>query len=132
MSRDANTGAENGELQDGIRTSRPLIFLHFDNSISLLYAENLQVYWMFNKPYEKAVKKWNGYEYLEFCEFKTVQKLFEVGFIQGKRGSKLFRSLGLTHKKLSTRHPKTRRRHFRKIQPFPLSKLEGLEKVIEP
>jgi hypothetical protein len=30
---------------------------------------------MFKQPYEKAVKKWNGYEYLEFCEFKTVQRL---------------------------------------------------------
>ena len=117
------------------RTSRwdknlkSLIFLHFDNSFSLLYAENLQVYWMFKKPYEKAVKKWSGYEYLEFCEFETVQKLFEARFIQGKRGSKLFRSLGLTQKKLSRRHLKTRREYIQKIQPIPLSRLE---KTIEP
>jgi hypothetical protein len=79
---------------------KPLIFLHFDNSISLLYAENLQVYWMFKKPYEKAVKKWNGYEYLEFCEFETIQQLFHARFVQGKRRLDLFKSLGLTHKKM--------------------------------
>jgi Lhr-like helicase len=84
---------------------------------------------MFKQPYEKAVKKWNGYEYLEFCEFETVQKLFEARYIQGKRGSKLFRSLGLTRKKFSRRHPKSRRRYIRKIQPIPLSRLE---KTIDP
>jgi hypothetical protein len=80
---------------------RPLAFLHFDNSITLLYTRSLRVYWMFKQPYEKAVKKWNGYEYLEFCEFKTVQRLFHSRFVKCKRRFDLFKSLGLTRKKMS-------------------------------
>jgi len=91
---------------------RPLIFLHFDNSISLLYAENLQVYWMFKKPFEKAVKKWNGYEYLEFCEFETVKRLFHSRFVKGKRRLDLFKGLGLTYKSLRPRMPKIRLKHL--------------------
>jgi hypothetical protein len=56
---------------------------------------------MFKQPYEKAVKKWNSNEYLEFCEFETVQKLFHARFVNGKRRLDLFKSLGLTRKKMS-------------------------------
>ena len=50
---------------------------------------------------EKAVEKWNGYEYLEFCEFETAQRLFHSRFVEGRRGLDLFRRLDLTRKKLS-------------------------------
>jgi len=100
---------------------KPLIFLHFDNSISLLYAEKLQVYWMFKKPYEKAIKKWNGYEYPEFCEFETVQRLFQSRFVDDKRGPDLFNSLGLTHR--NTRRPNLKRKLIRKVVPIPPSRL---------
>jgi hypothetical protein len=78
-------------------------FLHFDRSIEIIHIKDYVSYLWWKKPYERPLKLWNGQgnEYLEFCRFETLQRLFEVRFIDGKRGPDIFHALGLTRKKLS-------------------------------
>lgn len=79
------------------------VFLHFDNSIKILYQPDYQVYVMFKKPFDKAIEKWNGEQYIEFCEFETLRRLFESRFIKNKRRIDLFKELDLKLKLLTKR-----------------------------
>ena len=58
-----------------------------------------------HKMERDSLKWWNGEgkEYVEFYSFDTLQRLFEVRFVEGKRKLDLFRTMGLTHKPLCTR-----------------------------
>jgi len=49
---------------------------------------------------EKAVKKWNGSEFIECTTPATLEKLFTFRFKDGLTRSKLFEKMGLTIKKL--------------------------------
>jgi hypothetical protein len=88
-------------------------FLHFDKSIGIIYMKDYMSYRWWKKPYERSLRIWNGQgnEYLEFCRFETLQRLFEVRFVEGKRRLDLFNALGLAHKPLS-RARCTPHRHF--------------------
>jgi len=83
-------------------------FLHFDKSIGIIYIKDYLSYRWWKKPYERPLRLWNGQgnEYLEFCRFETLQRLFEVRFVEDRRRSGLFNALGLTHKPLSRQHRK--------------------------
>jgi hypothetical protein len=74
--------------------------------ITRLCTIKIFVAW-FKHPFEKAIKKWDDYEYVEVCQFETLQQLFHVRFVEGKRRLDLFKGLGLTHKKLSKQKPRT-------------------------
>jgi hypothetical protein len=52
---------------------------------------------MFTKPFDIALKKWNNKDcqYIEFCNFETLQKLLIERFVNGKRRLELFNSLGV-------------------------------------
>ena len=49
-----------------------------------------------------SLKWWNGKgkEYTEFSCFDTLERLFEVRFVERKKGPELFDTLGLTKKNL--------------------------------
>lgn len=76
------------------------IYLHFDNSFSLLvdkdkYGNFTAYYLNWVKYWENAKKKLDGYEYLEFNDFSLVEYLFEARFVKQKRRDELIQELGL-------------------------------------
>lgn len=87
--------------------NKPLEYIHFDNSLSIMHQPkgltNMQWEKEMHKMERDSLKWWNGKgkEYVEFCSFDTLQRLFETRFVEGKRRLDLFRRLGLTYKKLS-------------------------------
>jgi hypothetical protein len=86
--------------------NKPAEFIHFDNSISIMFQPKGLTYMLWEKEIHKmekdSLKWWNGSkEYVEFCSFDTLQRLFEARFLNGKRGHDIFHALGLTRKKLS-------------------------------
>jgi len=80
-------------------------FIHFDNSFKIFHYPDTQRYLMFTKPFDIALKKWNNKncQYIEFCNFKTLQKLLTHRFVDGKRRKDLFDALGLKYKPISGR-----------------------------
>lgn len=82
---------------------KPFLYVHFDNSISILYQPDYYTYSVLTKPFIKAIKKWNGEEYVEFNEFEVLERLFHARFVKNKRRANLFQDLGLTSRKMSGR-----------------------------
>lgn len=93
--------------------NKPFEYIHFDNSISIMHQPKGSTYMLWEKEIHKmekdSLKWWNGKgkEYVEFCSFDTLQRLFEVRFLDGKRSPDIFHAMGLTHKKLSKQEPRT-------------------------
>ena len=87
--------------------NKPAEFIHFDDSISIMFQPKGLTYMLWEKEMHKmekdSLKWWNGKgkEYVEFCSFDTLQRLFETRFVEGKGRLDLFRRLGLTYRKLS-------------------------------
>jgi hypothetical protein len=86
-------------------------YIHFDNSFKIIaYQDNKKDAYgyyqdlMFRKPFEKIfeIKKgcWSteNCQYIEVSDFETLQKLFTYRFVDEKRRSKLFDSLGISYK----------------------------------
>jgi len=93
--------------------NKPLEFVHFDNSLTIMHQPKGLVYMLWEKEMHKmeedSLKWWNGKgkEYVELCSFDTLKRLFEVRLLDGKRGPDIFHAMGLTHKKLSKQKPRT-------------------------
>ncbi|WGM89558.1 MAG: hypothetical protein NUK63_00070 [Candidatus Bathyarchaeum tardum] len=83
------------------------VYIHFDNSISLLCNEDKVISFIFVDYWKKALEKWQGYTYLEFREFDTLKKLFNARFVKGKRREELIAELGLKLKRITGR-PKSK------------------------
>ena len=85
-------------------------FIHFDNSISIMFQPKDLPNGLFYLPCEKEMHKmekdslkwWNGKgkEYTEFSNFGTLERLFDFRFVKGKKGLNLFNALGLKRKNL--------------------------------
>jgi hypothetical protein len=88
--------------------NKPLKYIHFDNSISIMHQPKRSTHMLWEKEIHKmekdSLKWWNdkGKEYVEFCSFDTLDGLFKTRFVAGKRRSDLFNAMGLIHKPLST------------------------------
>jgi hypothetical protein len=95
------------------KLNKPLEYIHFDNSLSIMHQPKGLTYMLWEKEIHKmeedSLRWWNGKgkEYVEFCSFDTLQRLFETRFVEGKRGLDIFHAMGLTHKKLSKQKPRT-------------------------
>jgi len=74
--------------------------VHFDNSITIMYFPDYMCYWMFKQPYENAVEKWNGSEFIECTNENTLEKLFTLRFKEGLSRTELFEKMQLTIKRL--------------------------------
>ena len=94
------------------------VYVHFDNSISLLH--NKSKFYFGYEQWTNALEKWQGYQYLEFRDFKTLKELFTARFVKGKRRKDLFEAMGLELKTMQ-RDNKTIRKYLRKER---MSKLE--------
>jgi hypothetical protein len=87
--------------------NKPLEYIHFDNSLTIMHQPKGLFYMQSQKDMhrmeEDSLKLWNGRgkEYVEFCSFNTLKRLFKVRFVKGKRGPDIFHAMGLTYKKLS-------------------------------
>lgn len=89
--------------------NKPLEYIHFDNSLSIMHHPKGLTYMLWEKEIHKMEKDsliwWNGKgkEYVEFCSFDTLKRLFETRFVKGKRGLDLFHAVGLSRKPLFRR-----------------------------
>lgn len=87
--------------------NKPLEYIHFDNSLTIMHQPKGLTYMMreleMHKMEEDSLKWWNGKgkEYVEFSSFNTLKRLFRVRFVKGKRDSDIFQAMGLTCRKLS-------------------------------
>lgn len=79
-------------------------FIHFDNSISLLFLPKGKIYFLWQKKFfeqrKTSIKHWQGYEYLEVNDLEVLKRLLTERFVNGKRGLDLFDSLNMTYKRL--------------------------------
>ena len=79
-------------------------FIHFDNSISLLFKPKGRLYMLWEKKFfeqrKTSIKHWQGYEYLEVNDIEVLKRLFTERFTNGKRRLELFDSLEMTYKQL--------------------------------
>jgi hypothetical protein len=76
------------------------IYIHFDNSFKILHYVDYTQYLVFKKPFEKLLEKvWSkkvqSCQYVEVSDFETLQRLFTLRFVEGKRRRELFDSLEL-------------------------------------
>ena len=76
------------------------IYLHFDTSFSLIADKDSSgkftaYYFNWIQKWEHAAKKFDGYQYLEFNDFKLLEELFKARFVKQKREMQLIIELGL-------------------------------------
>jgi hypothetical protein len=87
--------------------NKPLEYIHFDNSLTIMHQPKGLLYMQRQKDMHRmetdSLKWWNGKgkEYVEFCSFDTLKRLFKVRFVKGKRGPDIFQTMGSTYRKLS-------------------------------
>lgn len=94
-------------------------FIHFDNSISLLFQPKGRFYYPWQKEFferrKTSIKYWQNYEYLEVNDIAVLKRLFVKRFVNGKRRLNLFKALGMEHKQISGRPKKIRKRQRIKL-----------------
>ena len=75
------------------------------------------------------MKKWQGYQYIEFREFETLKDLLESRFVKGLRRKELFSDLGLEPVSFKHKHRKKRpyNRRQPKVKPVNLDEYESRE-----
>jgi hypothetical protein len=84
--------------------NKPLEFVRFDNSLTIMHQPKGLLYMQWLKDMHRmetdSLKWWNGKgkEYVEFCSFDTLKRLFRVRFVKRKRGPDIFDAMGLTWK----------------------------------
>jgi hypothetical protein len=74
---------------------RRRVSVHFDRSITLMFIAQRLEYELLKRPYERAIKKWNGSEFIECTTEDTIKRLFTLRFKDGYLGSELFSKMRL-------------------------------------
>jgi len=75
--------------------------VHFDNSITVMFFKNSKGSWFYKEPYQKAIQKWNGSQFIECTTPEVLEKLFTLRFKNGLRRTELFKQLGLRVKRIN-------------------------------
>ena len=101
--------------------NKPNEFIHFDNSISLLFQPKGRFYYPWQKEFferrKTSIKYWQDYEYLEVNDIDALKRLFIKRFVKGKRRLNLFKSLRMEYKSISGRPKRAKKRNKRITKP---------------